>query len=155
MEDKIYEITQGQKKLSEWGVSEEKPTGKYADFKPISLTNIQDSQFPPCIKLILNVLQDGKKRALFILINLLRSIGMNKEEMEKKINEWNKKNNPQLQTQYINSQLLWAYKKKPILPPNCKEFYQGIGVCNPDNFCKLIKNPANYVIRKNFSGKKK
>jgi len=137
------------------GVEEKKPKGKYADFKPISLTNIQDSQFPPCIKLILNGLQDGKKRALFILINLLRSIGMNKEEMEKKINEWNKKNNPQLQTQYINSQLLWAYKKKPILPPNCKEFYQGIGVCNPDNFCKLIKNPANYVIRKNFSGKKK
>jgi DNA primase large subunit len=36
------------------------------------------------------------------------------------------------------------------MPPNCKEFYQGIGVCQPDDFCKLIKNPVNYVVRKSY-----
>ena len=41
------------------------------------------------------------------------------------------------------------------MPPNCKEYYQGIGVCQPDNFCKLIKNPMNYVVRKSFNFGKK
>ena len=45
------------------------------------------------------------------------------------------------------------------MPPNCKEFYKGIGVCVEDNFCKFVKNPVNYVVRKSFiaknQGKKK
>jgi len=138
------------------GNSEEKITGKFADFKPIKLKSILDENFPPCIKNILNGIADGKKRALFVLINLFRSIGMEKEEMEKKIYEWNKKNNPPLIEGYIKSQLSWAYRKKPVMPPNCKEFYQGIGVCKPDDFCSLVKNPTSYVIRKSISsGKKK
>ncbi len=128
----------------------EKVKGKYANFKPISLKNIQEEQFPPCIKKILLGISDGKKRALFALINLFRSIGMDKEEMEKRIFDWNKKNEVPLKEGYITSQLSWAYKKKPILPPNCKEFYRGIGVCDPDNFCRTIKNPVNYTVRKNF-----
>lgn len=128
----------------------EKVKGKFANFKPILLKNIQEEQFPPCIKKILGGISDGKKRALFALINLFRSIGMDKEEMEKRIFEWNKKNEVPLKEGYITSQLSWAYRKKPILPPNCKEFYQGFGVCDPDNFCKTIKNPVNYAIRKNL-----
>jgi len=127
-----------------------KLTGKYAEFKQIELKGVKDEQFPPCWKNIVKGIGDGKKRALFVLINLSRSIGMPKEEMEKKIEDWNKKNNPQLKQGYIRSQLEWAYRKKPIMPPNCKEFYQGIGVCQPDNFCAKIKNPINYVVRKNF-----
>ena len=137
------------------GVSNEKISGKYADFKPIQLKNIQDSNFPPCITNILKGLTDGKKRALFILINLFRSIGMEKEEMEKKIFDWNKKNNEPLNEGYIRSQFSWSYKRKPIMPPNCKEFYQGIGVCKPDMMCSKVKNPVNYVIKKNFSSSKK
>ena len=137
------------------GVSENKIQGKYADFKPIQLKNIQESQFPPCVINILKGIEDGKKRALFILINLFRSIGMDKEELEKRIFEWNKKNKPSLNEGYIKSQLSWSYKKKPIMPPNCKEFYQGIGVCQPDMFCSKVKNPVNYTIKKNlFSNKK-
>jgi hypothetical protein len=41
-------------------------------------------------------------------------------------------------------------RKKPIMPPNCSEFYKGVGVCSPDSLCKLIKNPVNYVVKKNF-----
>ena len=137
------------------GEDKEKIKGKYADFKPIELKNLTDDNFPPCIQKILKGLTDGKKRALFVLIGLFRSIGMDKVELEKRIEEWNKKNNPPLKKGYITSQLSWAYRKKPILPPNCKEFYQGIGVCLPDDFCKLVKNPVNYVIRKNFIANKK
>lgn len=137
------------------GKTKEKITGKYADFKPIKLDNIREENFPPCVKRILQGMVDGKKRALFVLINLFRSIGMNKENLEKTIEEWNKKNKPPLKQGYIKSQLSWAYRRKPIMPPNCREFYQGIGVCQPDDFCKLIKNPVNYVIKKTLGPKKK
>jgi len=120
------------------------------EFKPIKLSNISEKNFPPCVKKIFKGLTDGKKRALFILINLFRSVGMDKDELEKKIDDWNKRNNPPIKQGYINSQLSWSYRKKPIMPPNCKEFYKGIGVCLPDNFCTFIKNPVNYIIRKNF-----
>ncbi len=133
----------------------EKATGKYANFKPIQLNNLSENQFPPCVKNILKGISDGKKRALFVLINLFRSIGMDKQELEKKIYAWNKKNETPLKQGYIKTQLSWSYRKKPIMPPNCKEFYQGIGVCMPDNFCNLIKNPVNYIVRKNFSENKK
>jgi DNA primase catalytic subunit len=130
--------------------SEEKIKGKYADFKAIELKNLTDQNFPPCVLNILRGLSDGKKRALFILINLFRSVGMDKEEMEKRIEEWNNKNKPPMKKGYVKSQLSWSYRKKPIMPPNCKEFYEGIGVCVPDQSCTLAKNPVNYVIRKNF-----
>ncbi len=130
---------------------EKKLTGKYADFKAIKLDNVTENDFPPCVKKILEGLEDGKKRALFVLINLFRSIGMEKENFEKKIYEWNEKNKPPLKEGYIISQLSWTYRRKPILPPNCKEFYKNIGVCLPDNLCNSIKNPVNYVVKKSFN----
>jgi DNA primase large subunit len=130
--------------------SKEVLRGRYADFKPIKLEIIKEEDFPPCVKNILNGLSDGKKRALFVLLNFFRSIGMEKEEIEKKINEWNKKNENPLKDGYVKAQLLWAYNNRPILPPNCKEFYQGIGVCKPDELCSKIKNPVNYTVRKNM-----
>lgn len=125
-------------------------SGKYQNFKSLKLKNLKDSQFPPCIKKILEGVKDGRKRALFALINFFRSVGMEKEELEKKISEWNKKNEISLKKGYINSQLSWVYKRKPLMPPNCREFYQNLGVCNPDKTCSKIKNPLNYVTRKNF-----
>ncbi|MFH1608056.1 MAG: DNA primase small subunit domain-containing protein [archaeon] len=123
---------------------------EFTDFKPIKLENLSEANFPPCVKNILNGIGDGKKRALFVLISLFRSIGMEKDELEKRIYDWNKKNPVPLKEGYIKSQLSWSYRKKQIMPSNCKEFYQGIGVCEPDEMCKLIKNPVNYIIRKNL-----
>lgn len=120
------------------------------EYKTIKLTNLSEEHFPPCVKNILKGVGDGKKRALFVLINLFRSIGMDKDELEKRIYDWNEKNEVPLKKGYIVSQLSWSYRKKPIMPPNCKEFYQGIAVCQPDNFCRFIKNPVNYVVRKNL-----
>jgi hypothetical protein len=133
---------------------DKKAEGKFANFKPLQLTNIKETQFPPCIINILKGVRDGKKRSLFSLIHFFRSIGMDKVELEKKIEEWNKKNIPALKQGYITSQLSWAYKRKPLMPANCKEFYQGIAVCVPDNLCKSIKNPVNYIVRKNFAENK-
>ncbi|MBT3404723.1 hypothetical protein HN832_02680 [archaeon] len=128
-----------------------KVSGKYANFKKIELKNVSDAQLPPCIQKLMQGIVDGKKRGLFALLNLFRSIGMEKELLEKKIEEWNKKNNPPLKKGYIKSQLEWSYRRKPIMPPNCKEFYQGIACCQPDNLCTKIKNPVNYVMRKNWA----
>ena len=112
---------------------------------------LPEELFPPCIKLILNGLEDGKKRALFILVNYFISIGWDYEMVEKKLKEWNVKNKLPLREVYLLGQLRYHKQmKKKILPPNCNsEMYMvGIGVCNPDNFCPKIKNPAQYTTRK-------
>ncbi len=124
------------------------------EFKPIKILNLSEKNFPPCLKKILQGLGDGKKRALFVLINLFRSVGMERDEIEKRIEEWNKKNEVPLRQGYIISQLSWSFKRQQIMPQNCQEFYKGIGVCFPDKFCKLIKNPVNYVTKKSFQSSK-
>jgi DNA primase catalytic subunit len=139
------------------GISEEKIYGKYAEFKAIELKNLTEDQFPPSIRKILEGVSDGRKRALFVLINFFRSVGIEKEELEKKIFEWNKKNELPLKEGYITSQLSWAYRKKPILPPNFStDYYKGIGI-NPEIEEMRFKNPVSYTISKNLnsSGKSK
>jgi hypothetical protein len=138
-----------------YGVSqEEKIKGKYADFKPIKLDNVQDDQFPPSIKKLLQGVSDGRKRGLFILINFFRSIGMPKEEMEKRIYEWNDKNQVPLKRGYIVSQLTWAYRRKPIMPPNFStDYYKAIGA-SPTSEELFAKNPVNYTVKKNFAKNK-
>lgn len=140
-------------------VKEEKKTETKREFKTeINVKDLSPSLYPPCIQAILNgVKQDGRKRALFILLNFFKSIQMNNDEMEKNVTEWNKKNYKLLREGYIKSQLFWFKRQKAILPPNCdKPNYKDIAVCNPDSLCKLIKNPVNYVVRKaRFPNKKK
>ncbi len=127
---------------------EEKKTG---DFKAIKISNLSENNLPPCIKKILKGISDGRQRSVFILISLFRSIGMDRDELEKRMYQWNEKNTPPLKQGIIKNQLKVAYNGKPLMPPNCKEYYQGIGVCDPDNFCRMIKNPVNYVVRKSFN----
>ena len=130
---------------------------------------IDELYFPPCMKLISNGIKgDGRKRALFILLNFLKNIGYKNDEIEKYVYEWNKKNYEPLRENYVKAQLTW-YKRqeKNILPQNCPQrednlpilnqqnIYVDLGVCKPDDFCKLIKNPVNYATRKqNVFGKK-
>jgi len=107
-------------------------------------------QFPPCMKNILNGMGDGKKRAMFALMNFLKSVNWNDDEIEKLILDWNKKNvdkSEPLKEQYIKAQLRYAkMKKDTILPPNCKSYYEGLRVCTPDNICSKIKNPVGYPL---------
>ncbi len=117
-------------------------------YKAIKLNNISENNFPPSIKKILEGVSDGRKRALFILINLFRSIGMEKEELEKRIEDWNNKNEVALKQGYITSQLTWSYRNKIVPPPNFdKDYYKAIGVI-PNAEELRYKNPSNYVIKK-------
>ncbi|MEM5798626.1 MAG: hypothetical protein QXP39_01080 [Candidatus Aenigmatarchaeota archaeon] len=101
---------------------------------------------PPCIKTALQGLSDGRKRALFIMLNYFKSIGWDWGRIENEIWEWNKKNKPPLRDTYVRTQLRYSKDKKPILPPNCtnETYYKSFGICKPDEKCKMIKNPVGY-----------
>ena len=112
---------------------------------------LPEELFPPCVKLILNGLEDGRKRALLVLINYFTSIGWDYDAIEKKLVEWNKKNKEPIRDVYLLGQLRYHKQmRKKVLPPNCSnEMYMlNMGVCKPDIFCPKIKNPAQYSIRK-------
>ena len=111
---------------------------------------VHETRFPPCMKLILNGLSDGRKRGLFALLNFLKCCNWSWQEIEQKIREWNQeKNSEPLKEGYIISQLNWHRRNASKVPPsNCREYYQEIGICQPDDICKTIKNPLSYVKRK-------
>ena len=121
------------------------------------LSAIKEDIFPPCIKKMSAGLSDGRKRALFILLNFLRSAKWPSEQIEKYVVEWNQKNSPPLPDSYVRSQLRWHLPKdKVMLPPNCPSekssgWYEGLGICFPDSVCGkpkiLIKNPINYPVK--------
>jgi hypothetical protein len=124
-------------------------------------TAIPDSFFPPCIQIISKGLKDGKKRAVFLLTNFLSSCGWEYDDIEDWLKKWNERNPEPLRDQYYLGQVRYAKQtKKKVLPPNCdnQAYYKSFGVCKPDGFCKYIKNPANYAIKRaryaNKQGKK-
>ena len=80
---------------------------------------------------------------------------MEREELEKRIYEWDKKNNPALGEKYIKPKLLWTYKNKIVLPPNFdKDYYAGIGIIPTQEEIRY-KNPVSYFVKKTLRGKNK
>jgi len=111
---------------------------------------VQKELFPPCIKLCLNGLEDGKKRAVFAMILFLGKLGWTKQAVQDYLLKWNKEvNNEPLRDNYIIGQMRY-FKPDSKLPPNCdnQAYYTVIGVCKPDGLCKKIKNPVNYSLIK-------
>ncbi len=120
------------------------------EYDELKLTSpIKEDFFPPCMKLLLQGIGDGKKRGVFILMNYLGKIGWNKEEIEAYLKKWNTTNSEPLREVYIKGQM-HGFKAGDKLPPNCNNeaYYRGIGICKPDSFCPRIKNPVNYTILK-------
>ena len=124
--------------------------------KPVQIINwekkITEDNFPPCMKLILAGLSDGRKRSIFTLINFLRMMNWSWSEIEEKVFEWNNKNKQALPRNIVLGQLRWSQTNQRT-PANCNSdmFYKGIGICKPDEICKarkMIKNPINYPFRK-------
>ena len=153
-ESKEGEATELLREALDWGKESNYVEKKKFDFKPIVLKNLSEKNFPPSIQKILKGLLDGRKRALFILINLFRSVGIDKDELEKIIYNWNKKNKVQLKEGYIKSQISWSYRNKIVLPPNFdKDYYKGIGIVPTEEEMRY-KNPVNYLVKKSFQSKK-
>lgn len=113
---------------------------------------IKEEFFPPCInKLLLGCPEDGRKRAVFMLINFLRSAGWDWEKVTEALEKWNEANYESLREGYIRSQISWAKKQnKSLLPPNCdnEAYYKGMGICCPDGLCQYVKNPVNYMLKR-------
>jgi DNA primase catalytic subunit len=130
-------------------LEEERETPK--EFEEIEITSpIREEFFPPCMKLALQGMQDGKKRVIFIMTNFLGKLGWGKNEVEQYLKTWNSKKNPEpLREVYIKGQLN-NFKPGEKLPPNCsnESYYPGLGICKPDGLCKRIKNPVNYSLLK-------
>ena len=124
------------------------------EVKKIAWENkIPEELFPPCIKLILEGLEDGKKRSVFTLMNFLRMMNWTPEEVEQKVFEWNSKNRPPLPASFLTSQLRWGQRNQ-LNPNNCfDDRYVSIGVCRPDEICKFMNlkrnsNPIAYPFKK-------
>ncbi|MCS7123508.1 MAG: hypothetical protein RMJ17_02975 [Candidatus Aenigmarchaeota archaeon] len=139
----------------------EKNKEKFSDIKIKAKTmnkkikkEIPEKYFPPCIKNILNGLEDGRKRGLFLLINFLKKCGYDNEKIMKIIDEWNKKNKTPLPDRYVLSQAKYYLERReePYVLPSCNrsEYYDDTKFCTPDMICqnKNIKNPINYVFKK-------
>jgi len=136
----------------DWQQKKEKKVRKEFSGEAINLKNleIKEDYFPDCIRKILEgIKQDGRKRALFILLSFLRSLELPKEYIENRLDEWNKKNYKPLQEGYINSQIEW-FEKNKILPPNCgSHYYKELNLkCD----CG-VKNPLSFTIKKALQNK--
>ena len=117
---------------------------------------ITEDMFPPVIKKILEgIKDDGRKRALSLLLSFYTSLEFPKDYIEEKIEDWNKKNYHPLKQGYIKAQIDW-YSKNKRLPPNYdKPIYKDFGIKGPPE--SGIKNPINYTIREamRFKGRSK
>ncbi|MBS3137236.1 hypothetical protein J4232_02275 [Candidatus Woesearchaeota archaeon] len=112
---------------------------------------IPEELFPPCMLTGLNGMEDGKKRFMFALINFLESVGWDYPQIEELLTEWNKKNPASLREVIIGGQLRYRKEqKKKILPQSCRQYYEDLQLCHPDNLCQKIKNPVQYATRKAF-----
>ncbi len=139
----------------DWGLKKER-YGKEGfnkkEYEDIKIAIKDENLFPPCIKKILEGLkEDGRKRAVFVLINFFSSLGWSYEDIEKRLFEWNKKNYEELREGYIKSQVIWSKRQgKKMLPPNCSNdsYYKSMGVCCSEFICSKVKNPVNYALMK-------
>ena len=138
-EQLIVQAIDWQQRTEEKG--EKKSSGQKFEFSD----KVPEEMFPPCMKLILSGLSDGRKRSLFVLLNFFKSAKWPWEEIEKRIYDWNINNSPPLKTGYVKSQLAWHSRQQlKVPPPNCRQYFIELGVCKPDTICDKIKNPISY-----------
>lgn len=128
--------------------------GGVVEFEIDQEVRIED--FPKTISFALkHKFEDGRKRALFLLITFLTSIKWTFETIERIVDEWNQRQEVPLKNAYVKAQMSWfKVKEKPISPPNFANpnYYVGIGI--PQEIVEedkkafkgvTIKNPLHYV----------
>ena len=140
-----------------------------SEFNLVINEKIEIKDFPQTIQYILsNNFEDGKKRALFILMTFLSSIKWDIKTIEDIVYDWNDKQKPKLKKGYITAQFSWfKNQSKLISPPNFENtaYYEGIGipkdVIEKDKKAfrgREVKSPIHYIIlmtRKSNSKKSK
>jgi hypothetical protein len=112
---------------------------------------IPETFFPPCIQKLLLGVKDGRKRALFVLLNFFSSCGWGHEAIEARLQEWNKKNpEPLHQTYFIGQVRYHKQHRKKMLPPNCHNpaYYKDLLVKCSEEICSKVKNPVGFARRK-------
>lgn len=107
--------------------------------------------FPPPIKKMLAGLKDGRKRALFVLVNFLRAVGWSYEMIDARLEEWNKRNvevgGDGLRQTELVGHLRQHRQKEGRMPPNFDNdmYYLDLGVLEHDELSRNLKNPVTYV----------
>lgn len=112
---------------------------------------IPEKYFPPTIKNILEGLEDGRKRGLFVLLNMYKVTGYSWNEIENRIWEWNDRNDEPLGENYIKTQLRWHKNRSEDVPPpnyDSKGYYRDMNVYEGDNLEEKVDNPVSYAFRK-------
>jgi hypothetical protein len=138
----------------DWAEKKEPKSKKYEgtgiDLKGLTIT---EEMYPPEIKKILQgIKNDGRKRALSILLSFFTSLEFPEDFIEEKISEWNIKNYLPLKQGYIKSQISWYLKNKRLPPNYDKPIYKEFGIRGPPE--PGIKNPINYTIKMAMIAKK-
>lgn len=120
------------------------------DFDAVQ-TAIPEELFPPCIKNILNGIEDGKKRSLFVLVNFLTSVGWDYDKILELLKKWNARNKEPMREALLTGQVNYHKQRKQVIPPpNCRSYYEDFHICKPDNLCERIKNPVSYAKRRGW-----
>ena len=120
---------------------------------------VKVSDFPRTIQYVLgNKFEDGRKRALFLLMTFLTSVKWDIETVEQVVREWNDKQSNPLKSNYLMAQMSWFKAQSKVLcPPNFSNanYYFGIGIPQEivdDDVNKFVnrksKNPLHYVYLK-------
>ncbi|MFA5061119.1 MAG: DNA primase small subunit domain-containing protein [Candidatus Pacearchaeota archaeon] len=138
----------------DWAEKKEPEKRKYEgagiDLKGLTIT---EEMYPPEIqKMLEGIKDDGRKRALSILLAFFTSLEFPQDFIEEKIEEWNKKNYHPLKQGYIKSQISWYVKNKRLPPNYDKPIYKDFGVRGPP--APGIKNPINYTIKRAMIAKR-
>ncbi|MFB6291966.1 MAG: hypothetical protein ABEI58_01070 [Candidatus Nanohaloarchaea archaeon] len=111
---------------------------------------IPEEYWPPTIQNILEGLEDGRKRALFVLINFMNTVGYSWPEIRSRIWEWNEENAEPLRESYVKSQLNWHEKRDETVPPpnyDAKGYYKDMQVYEGDPLEEKVSNPVSYAFR--------
>lgn len=111
---------------------------------------IPEEYWPPTIHNILEGLEDGRKRGLFILINFWRTVGLGWNEIESRVWSWNERNAEPLRESYVTSQLDWHRNREETVPPpnyDANGYYRDMQVYEGDPLEEKVSNPVSYAFR--------
>lgn len=129
-------------------LEEEEEQRVFTSFLDDNLEMIPETYFPPTIKKLLEGVEDGRKRGVFILIAFLSHMGWDYPLIEKRIHDWNQKNAEPLKEVYLKGQLRhYKAKRNNIMPPSYdnKAYYQDLQIYCGEKEKDNVKNPVQWV----------